>query len=236
MENAIAPAQSPTFTFQLPYVCRCHFTKFVNLHFRQGVDADTTYRLIQDELSLGESTMSIHGISGGNISVDGSPILNLASFVQTYMPPMADKLVKENISKNLVGASTFHFGMVSYNSTHLTIRCRRIPGDSWGSYCIVVQLLINVSLTKSYCIYAVSWSEYWFHNLISRVYQVCLWLRICGMHLRLSKLLVLLQLDHLRLFSLAASLWRNYGNRSERWPGRVFMRLGKVSIHFISVI
>lgn len=113
---------------------------FVNLHFRQGVDADTTYRLIQDELSLGESTMSVHGISGGNISVDGSPILNLASFVQTYMPPMADKLVKENISKNLVGASTFNFGMVSYNSTHLTIRCRRIPGDSWGSYWIVVQL------------------------------------------------------------------------------------------------
>lgn len=103
---------------------------FVNLHFRQGVDADTTYRLIQDELSLGESIMSVHGISGGNISVDGSPILNLASFVQTYMPPMADKLVKENISKNLVGASTFNFGMVSYNSTHLTIRCRRIPGDS----------------------------------------------------------------------------------------------------------
>ncbi|KAL9714836.1 glutamate decarboxylase gad1 [Leucoagaricus gongylophorus] len=95
-----------------------------------GVDADITYRLIQDELSLGESTMSVHGISGGNISVDGSPILNLASFVQTYMPPMADKLVKENISKNLVGASTFNFGMVSYNSTHLTIRCRRIPGDS----------------------------------------------------------------------------------------------------------
>lgn len=27
----------------------------------------------------------------------------MASFVQTYMPPKADKLVKENISKNLIG-------------------------------------------------------------------------------------------------------------------------------------
>jgi len=74
--------------------------------------------------------MSIHGIFGSNTGLDGSPILNLASFVQTYMPPMADKLVKENISKNLVGASTFSFDFMSVYPAHLSIRCRRISGDS----------------------------------------------------------------------------------------------------------
>lgn len=34
---------------------------------------------------------------------DGSPVLNLASFVNTWMPPQADKLMYENMSKNLIG-------------------------------------------------------------------------------------------------------------------------------------
>lgn len=37
--------------------------------------------------------------------LDGSPVLNLASFVHTWMPPQADKLVFENMSKNLIGKS-----------------------------------------------------------------------------------------------------------------------------------
>ncbi|KAG5732818.1 Glutamate decarboxylase [Termitomyces sp. T112] len=36
---------------------------------------------------------------------DGSPVLNLASFVSTWMPPEADRLFHENVSKNLVGIS-----------------------------------------------------------------------------------------------------------------------------------
>jgi glutamate decarboxylase len=36
------------------------------------------------------------------LSLDGSPLLNLASFVHTWMPPAADKLVMENVSKNLI--------------------------------------------------------------------------------------------------------------------------------------
>lgn len=51
----------------------------------QGVDADTAYQLIHDELEL-----------------DGTPLLNLASFVHTWMPPQADKLFAENVSKNLI--------------------------------------------------------------------------------------------------------------------------------------
>ncbi|KAF8270355.1 glutamate decarboxylase [Lactarius quietus] len=51
----------------------------------KGVDETTAYRMIHDELSL-----------------DGQPLLNLASFVQTWMSPTADKLMLENISKNLI--------------------------------------------------------------------------------------------------------------------------------------
>ena len=34
--------------------------------------------------------------------LDGRPNLNLASFVHTWMPPQADKLMAENVSKNLI--------------------------------------------------------------------------------------------------------------------------------------
>jgi glutamate/tyrosine decarboxylase-like PLP-dependent enzyme len=51
----------------------------------QGIDAESAYQLIHDELVL-----------------DGQPLLNLASFVHTWMPPIVDKLMLENISKNLI--------------------------------------------------------------------------------------------------------------------------------------
>ena len=51
----------------------------------QGTDAEATYQLIRDELTL-----------------DGNPSLNLASFVHTWMPKQADQLMMENISKNLI--------------------------------------------------------------------------------------------------------------------------------------
>jgi hypothetical protein len=53
--------------------------------YTQGTDADSAYQLIHDELTL-----------------DGSPLLNLASFVHTWMPPQADKLMVETMSKNLI--------------------------------------------------------------------------------------------------------------------------------------
>ncbi|GAB5586773.1 hypothetical protein Unana1_01673 [Umbelopsis nana] len=46
---------------------------------------DVAYRLINDELSL-----------------DGRPALNLASFVTTFMEPEAEKLISENASKNFM--------------------------------------------------------------------------------------------------------------------------------------
>lgn len=47
-----------------------------------GTSADTAYEVIHKELSL-----------------DGNPLLNLASFVHTHMAPQADKLMAENVSK-----------------------------------------------------------------------------------------------------------------------------------------
>lgn len=49
------------------------------------MNADAAYQLIHDELAL-----------------DGSPLLNLASFINTWMPPQADMLMLENMSKNLI--------------------------------------------------------------------------------------------------------------------------------------
>jgi glutamate decarboxylase len=51
----------------------------------EGLDADTAYRLIHDELLL-----------------DGSSRLNLATFVTTWMEPQADRLMAESFDKNMI--------------------------------------------------------------------------------------------------------------------------------------
>jgi len=127
-ENAIALAQSHTFEFQLLYVQ--HFTKCLINFILDRVSMQTLHTGFSKTNLVSASLQYQLMISFSNTSLDGSPILNLASFVQTYMPPMADKLVKENISKNLVGASTFNFDLMSVYPTYLSIRCRRISGDS----------------------------------------------------------------------------------------------------------
>ncbi|KAG6840706.1 hypothetical protein C0991_004950 [Blastosporella zonata] len=74
----------------------------------KGLDAASTYQIIHDELSL-----------------DGSPVLNLASFVHTWMPPEADKLFQENVSKNLIDSD-------EYPATQaIHTRCVSILADMW---------------------------------------------------------------------------------------------------------
>jgi glutamate decarboxylase len=51
----------------------------------EGMPADAAYQLVHDELNL-----------------DGNPVLNLASFVTTWMEPEANELALETMSKNLV--------------------------------------------------------------------------------------------------------------------------------------
>lgn len=85
--SAMVHSPSPSTTFLQKYASffiistsHCLF----NIRI-QGTDAEAAYQLIHDELSL-----------------DGSPLLNLASFVHTWMPPEADKLMMENVGKNLI--------------------------------------------------------------------------------------------------------------------------------------
>ncbi|KAF9792428.1 glutamate decarboxylase [Thelephora terrestris] len=73
-----------------------------------GTDEENVYRTIHDELSL-----------------DGSPLLNLASFVHTYLPEKAEKLVQENIYKNLIDQDEYPMTQVIHT------RCVSILADLW---------------------------------------------------------------------------------------------------------
>lgn len=56
----------------------------------EGSPSDTIYQLIKDELDL-----------------DGRPMLNLASFVNTWMEDNAEKLMAENMTKNLADSDEY---------------------------------------------------------------------------------------------------------------------------------
>ncbi|KAG6896114.1 hypothetical protein C0992_010255 [Termitomyces sp. T32_za158] len=86
----------------------------------KGLNSEATYQLIHDELSL-----------------DGSPVLNLASFVSTWMPPEANQLFQENVSKNLVD-------MDEYPATQaLHTRCKK---ERFKPYLSVHRLSIGISI------------------------------------------------------------------------------------------
>ncbi|MHB1504898.1 MAG: glutamate decarboxylase [Acidimicrobiales bacterium] len=55
-----------------------------------GMDPEAAYQLVHDELQL-----------------DGNPLLNLASFVTTWMEPQADRLLAETLAKNAVDADEY---------------------------------------------------------------------------------------------------------------------------------
>lgn len=93
----------------------------------QGTNADATYQLIHDELTL-----------------DGTPALNLASFVHTWMPKQADQLMMENISKNLIDQDEYPMTRAYYTTSVLRellltvlrtevihTRCISIIADLW---------------------------------------------------------------------------------------------------------
>ena len=70
----------------------------------QGISAKDAYQLIHDELSL-----------------DGNPLLNLASFVHTWMPKEADQLMMENITKNLIDQDEYPMTRMSPRNINLFI-------------------------------------------------------------------------------------------------------------------
>ncbi|KIJ17330.1 glutamate decarboxylase [Paxillus involutus ATCC 200175] len=74
----------------------------------KGTSAENAYQLIHDELAL-----------------DGSPSLNLASFVHTWMPEPANKLMVENMSKNLIDQDEYPMTQLIHT------RCVSILADLW---------------------------------------------------------------------------------------------------------
>ncbi|KAL5906413.1 glutamate decarboxylase gad1 [Pyricularia oryzae] len=76
---------------------------------KEGAEADTVYSMIRDELDL-----------------DGKPNLNLASFVGTYLEDNAQKLMVENIAKNLSDADEYP-AMISMQQ-----RCVSILAHLWN--------------------------------------------------------------------------------------------------------
>ena len=74
-----------------------------------GSNSESIYQIIKDELDL-----------------DGRPNLNLASFVNTYMDPYADRLMQENIGKNLADADEYPVVQAIHG------RCISMLGNLWN--------------------------------------------------------------------------------------------------------
>ncbi|KAK7451042.1 glutamate decarboxylase gad1 [Stygiomarasmius scandens] len=73
-----------------------------------GIPSKAAYQLIHDETAL-----------------DGNPLLNLASFVHTWMPEEATKLIMENINKNAVDMDEYPAATIIHN------RCVSMLASLW---------------------------------------------------------------------------------------------------------
>ncbi|KAK7031265.1 glutamate decarboxylase gad1 [Paramarasmius palmivorus] len=73
-----------------------------------GIPSRSAYQLLHDETAL-----------------DGNPLLNLASFVHTWMPEYADKLIMENINKNQVDLDEYPA------ATNIHNRCISMIASLW---------------------------------------------------------------------------------------------------------
>ena len=78
------------------------------------LDPETAYQVVHDELML-----------------DGNPRLNLATFVTTWMPPQAQRLMAESADKNVVDKDEYHtflrLGFDGYRRTHQY--CREVASS-----------------------------------------------------------------------------------------------------------
>ncbi|KAJ7201678.1 glutamate decarboxylase [Mycena pura] len=73
-----------------------------------GIPSKAAYQLLHDETAL-----------------DGNPLLNLASFVHTWMPEEANKLIMENMNKNQVDLDEYPAATIIHN------RCISMLADLW---------------------------------------------------------------------------------------------------------
>lgn len=99
---------SHTTPYSSRYASTSQLPKFRIPH--DGAPADAVHQLLKDELDL-----------------DGRPNLNLASFVGTYMEEQAEKLMIENLSKNMSDADEYPAMMAMHT------RCVSILAQLWGA-------------------------------------------------------------------------------------------------------
>ncbi|ODV58697.1 glutamate decarboxylase [Ascoidea rubescens DSM 1968] len=92
----------------------------------KGLHPKITYQLIHDDLDL-----------------DGNPTLNLASFVNTYVPDEAKKLIKENITKNFADNDEYPISMDIHK------RCISILSSLWHAPDSLESAVIGSATTGS---------------------------------------------------------------------------------------
>lgn len=111
LQGVETPDEQPSNTHLTPYLTPYTSQREIPKYRipPQGAPGDTVYAMIRDELDL-----------------DGRPNLNLASFVDTFLEENAQKLMLENVAKNLADNDEYP-AMLSISE-----RCVSILANLWG--------------------------------------------------------------------------------------------------------
>ncbi|KAF9041418.1 glutamate decarboxylase [Panaeolus papilionaceus] len=108
-----------------------HHKKHATRGDRQGFH--TTWRRDEDAANVPKYTIPENGIPSraayqllhDETALDGNPLLNLASFVHTWMPDPANQLIMENLNKNIVDQDEYPA------ATNIHNRCVSMLADLW---------------------------------------------------------------------------------------------------------
>jgi len=90
---------------------------------RYGISSVPKYKLPSEGMAKEHAYRTIHD----ELTLDGQPNLNLASFVSTWMSDEANKLMMENISKNLIDQDEYPV------TQDIHTRCVSILADLWNA-------------------------------------------------------------------------------------------------------
>ena len=78
---------------------RCNVCTYSSRYLPKVIEKEVPKYEFPEE---GMSSRAAYQLVHNRLSLDGNPLLNLASFVSTWMEPEADKLIMENINKNII--------------------------------------------------------------------------------------------------------------------------------------
>ncbi|MCL4460307.1 MAG: glutamate decarboxylase [Nitrospirae bacterium] len=99
-------------------------TTYGNRFFTKDLE---TFRIGEESLP----PASVYQIIHDELELDGNPSLNLASFVTTWMEPEAERLVRENIRKNLVDQNEYpRTGEIQHRVVHMLADLFHAPPEA----------------------------------------------------------------------------------------------------------